>query len=177
MELFGSQIESIYLIVLIVSSLLTVLYIFFGDIIEGMSESTGFLNPTLILSFFTFLSAIGYILEKLTPFGTSAVLGISIILALALDTLLNYFVLIPLSNAEESLVYTEDSLKGRVGRVITSIPKDGFGEVLIESYSGAVAKSAVSFDNIDIASGENILVIDVINGVLHVTIQESFDDY
>ena len=83
-------------------------------------------------------------------------------------TLLNLFILIPLSQAESTLAYSEQDLKGRVGKVIVSIPSDGFGEVMIEGNGGNIAKSAVSFEAVDIEYGSTVLVIDVIKGVLHV---------
>lgn len=158
-------IQSVYLTALIISGALTVLYIFFGDIAEAALD---FLNPTLILAFVTFLSAAGYLLELLTPLSSLVILLLSIVVALILDTLLNIFVLVPMSNAEESLVYTSDSLKGRVGTVLIPIPKDGFGEVLLKSSSGTISKPATSFENLPISEGEKVLVIDVKDGVLHV---------
>lgn len=165
MELFGYPIQTIYLTTLIVSGAFTVLYIFFGDIAEAALD---FLNPTLILAFLTFLSASGYLLEQITSLNSLVILFISIVIAFILDILLNIFVLVPLSSAEESLVYTSDSLKGRVGTVLIPIPQDGFGEVVIKSSSGTISKPAVSFENEVIAEGQKVLVIDVKDGVLHV---------
>lgn len=54
MTLFGMPIETIYLILLIASGSLTILYLFFGDVLEGLGEAAGFLNPILILAFITF---------------------------------------------------------------------------------------------------------------------------
>ena len=176
MELFGAPIESIYLITLIISGVITVLYILFGDFLEGVAEATHFLNPTLILAFLTFFSASGYLWEVLTPLNSLLIILISILIGILLDTLLNVFVLIPLSSAEESLVYTEESLKGRIGKVILSVPKDGFGEVVIESNSGNIAKPAASFDDLPIPEGRQVLVIDIKSGVLYVTPHESFDE-
>lgn len=176
MELFGTPIEAIYLTTLIISGIITVLYLLFGDILEGVAEATGFLNPTLILAFATFFSASGYILELLTPLNSILIIIISITIAIILDFLLNVFVLIPLASAEESLVYTEESLKGRIGKVILSVPKDGFGEVVIESNSGNIAKPATSFDNLPIPEGSQVLVIDIKSGILYVTPHESFDE-
>lgn len=175
MELFGTPIESIYLTTLIISGLITVLYILFGDVLEGVAEATGFLNPTLILSFVTFFSASGYLFEQLTPLNSNLIIAISGVIALILDVLLNVFVLVPLASAEESLVYTEESLKGRIGKVIISVPEDGFGEVVIESNSGNIAKPAASFDDLSIKEGSQVLVVDVKSGVLYVTPHESFD--
>lgn len=165
MELFGVPVQTVYLTTLIVSGALMVLYIFFGDIAEAALD---FLNPTLILAFVTFLSASGYLLELITPLNSLVILFIAILIASVLDTLLNFFVLVPMSSAEESLVYTSDSLKGRVGRVLIPIPEDGFGEVVLKSSSGTISKPARSFENQLIAEGEKVLVIDVKDGVLHV---------
>jgi len=168
MTLFGTSIETIYLILLITSGSLTILYLFFGDVLEGIGEATGFLNPVLILAFITFFSAAGYILEFVTSMNSFLIMGIAAIAALLLDVILNVFVLIPMSSAEQSLSYTEKSLEGRVGKVIIPVPDQGFGEVVIENYSGMISKPAASFEDIPIPEGEEVLVIEVKNGVLYV---------
>ena len=167
MTLFGTSIETIYLVTLIVSGAITLLYILFSDFLDGIAEAIGF-NPTLLLAFVTFFSASGYILERVTSFHSYIIIAVSILIALILDTLLNVFVLIPLSSAEQSLVYTEDSLKGRVGRVIIPIPEQGYGEVVIESNSGMISKPAVSYKGAMVEEGTTVLVIEVENGVLSV---------
>lgn len=168
MELFGLSLSQIYLIVLLVGGAITLIYILFGDVLEGIGEGVPFLNPTIILVFLIFLSAIGYSLESLTTFHSLIIVGISALGSFLLTTLLNVFVLVPLSSAEESLAYTEESLKGRLGKTIIPIPKDGFGEVLIENKSGRIAKAAASFDNTDIGEGITVLVIDIKDGILYV---------
>jgi membrane-bound ClpP family serine protease len=100
----------------------------------------------------------------------------SVVLSFILVILLNVFVLTPLSAAEESIVYSNESLKGRVGEVIITIPVDGFGEVLMKSTSGTIAKSAMSFNNHPIQQGEKVLIIDVQNGVLYVTPYEEIEN-
>ncbi|GIN92181.1 putative membrane protein YuaF [Siminovitchia terrae] len=168
MTLFGMPIETIYLILLIVSGSLTILYLFFGDVLEGLGEATGFLSPILILAFITFFSAGGYILELLISLNSFLIMGIAAITAFLLDIILNVFVLVPMSSAEQSLSYTEKSLEGRIGKVIISIPEKGFGEVVIESYSGMISKPAASFEDMEIPEGSEVLVIEVKDGVLHV---------
>lgn len=168
MTLFGMSLETFYLFLLIVSGSLTLLYLFFGDFLEALDELPGFLSPVLILAFITFFSAGSYILEKATTLNSFVIMIISAIGAILLDVLLNVFVLIPMKSAEQSLSYTEKSLEGRVGKVIIPIPEQGFGEVVIESYSGMISKSAVSVDDVPIAEGTEVLVIDVKNGALYV---------
>lgn len=176
MELFGAPIQSVYLITLIVAGGLTLLYILFNDILEALAEALP-VSPALILAFITFFSASGYLFELVTSLNSYLIIAISIIIAFILDTLLNVFVLVPLSSAEESLAYTTKSLRGRVGKVIIPIPIDGYGEVLLKSNSGTVAKAAKSFKGDPIGEGESVLVVDVQSGVLHVVVHESQEDY
>ena len=168
MELFGYSLESIYLVVLIVSGAITVFYLLFGDVIEGAAEAFGVFNPTTILAFITILSGSGYLFESLTSFTSFLIVLISAAIAIVVSFFLHFFILVPLKSAEESLVYTEESLGGRVGKVIIPIPADGFGEVVIESFSGMISKPAASYDNIPIQEGNRVLIIDVVNGVLQV---------
>ncbi|WP_249870245.1 hypothetical protein [Oceanobacillus saliphilus] len=177
MTIFGYPMESLYLILLVIAGLLTVLYIFFGDIAEGISESVFFLNPAVILAFIVLFAASGYVLEFITSFSSIMIIIISILIAFVLVTLLNVFILIPMSSAEESLGYTEESLKGRVGKIIIPVPKDGFGEIVIENKSGMISKTAASYDNEIIDEGQHVLVIEVEKGILYVVPYEFDLDY
>ncbi|WP_332275691.1 NfeD family protein [Bacillus velezensis] len=174
MDIFHLPLETVYLYTLIISGSLTLLILFFQDVFHGLSEAipVSFLNPALILSFLTIFSASGYIGEIAAPLSSSVIALLSFVLSVLLVSLLHFFVLVPLSSAEESLAYRETDLKGRVGRVITSVPKDGYGEVIIEGIGGAISKSAVSFEQEQIKYGTAVLVIDVKDGVLFVTPHE-----
>ena len=173
MEIFGTSIENIYLFILIISGLLTIMYLFFGDFLEAFGDFSPFFNPALILAFITFLSATAYILELVTSLSSMAILIIAGIIAFILAAVLNIFVFVPIRSAEESLSYTEDSLKGRVGKIILTIPVDGYGEIIIESKSGTISKPAASYENEEIPEGKQVLVIDVKDGVLFVTPYEN----
>ncbi|MGE6629804.1 hypothetical protein [Bacillus sp. NPDC077027] len=173
-ELFGLSLQTLYLYILIISGILTLIFVFFGDVLDGLFEAVPlpFLQPTLILAFFTFFSAGGFIIEKTGIIGSLLGATLSAVIAVILVTCLNIFVLIPLSSAEESLSYTEADLKGRTGEVIVSVPKDGFGEVLLTSNSGKISKPAKSFDQEEIPYGTSVLVVEVKKGVLSVTPNE-----
>lgn len=179
MELFGLPIATIYLYGLIISGILTFLYVLFADVlhIDTGDGALHFLNPVLVFAFVTILSGSGYLLERLSSLNSWITLGISAVISFILVTLLNVFVLVPLSSAEESLVYKESDLRGRIGTVITPIPIDGFGEVMIESASGRIAKPASSFDGEQIANGESVLVVQVKNGVLEVTAHRELESF
>lgn len=177
MIIVGYPIETIYLFALLFGGVLTFFYLFFSDVLEGIFEflPDGILSPTTILAFITFIGASGYLFEKFTSFQSLLIFIFSFCIALICVLILHYFVLVPLSQAEESLAYREEDLIGRIGRVITSVPVDGFGEVLIEGKSGTIAKPAKSIDNHEIKAEQNVIVVDIQNGVLIVQIYQLLD--
>ncbi|MFP3509263.1 hypothetical protein SB775_06270 [Peribacillus sp. SIMBA_075] len=172
MELFGVPLETVYLYGLIIFGGLTFLFILFNDIFSGL-ELPDILNPTLIFSFLTVFFSCGFLLESLTGLNDVMIAVISLLISFTIVTLLNVFVLIPISSAEESLTFHDNDLRGRVGRVLTSVPVDGFGEVLIESISGSIAKTAASYKNEGIVSDTKVLIIEVKNGVVYVMPHEN----
>lgn len=174
MELFGLPIVQVYLYALIISGLVTILYVFFSDIAGGIGDGSPFLDPAIILSFITFTSAAGYILELIVDWHSGVVLGVAIAIAVVLDILLYFFVLLPLSSAEVSLAYTDESLAGQVGRVIVPIPIDGYGEIVIETINGRINKRAAGYENTAIDYGKEVLIIEVENGTFIVKEYEPF---
>lgn len=171
MELFGYSLQTLYVIGLIVGGCGTLIYVLLSDVLEGIFEfiSDGIFNLTLVLSFVTICSASGYLLESFTNVNSFIIFIVSALVALLLVSLLHIFILVPLASAEATLAYSDEDLKGRMGQVITSIPVSGFGEVLIRAYSGNIAKSATSFENVAIPAGKEILIIDVQDGVVQVS--------
>ncbi|RSK25782.1 hypothetical protein EJF36_02100 [Bacillus sp. HMF5848] len=167
--------ESIFLWGLIIAGATTVIYILLSDILDGFFDwiPFDFLNPSLILSFLSIFFASGYIFVRFTAFSDFMSIVIAFGIAFIIAVLLHFFVFIPLKSAEASLTYSDDDLKGRIGSVITGIPVDGFGEVVIKSSSGTISKSAQSFENVEIPYGHDVLIVDVKNGVLQVTPYET----
>lgn len=156
------------MVVLIFVGLGTILYMFFGDVAEGIGEGLPILNPSVILSFITMMAATGYILEKLAWFSSGINFVVAVILGAILSTLFYLFILVPLKSADVSLAYTEESLGGQLGKVIVPIPVDGFGEVVIESASGMISKRATGFNNEAIDYDTTVLIVEVKEGTLFV---------
>lgn len=171
--MFGVALSTVYLTIVIAIGLCMVLYLFFADVADGVAEGIPFLDPAVILAFITATAAAGYILEIFSELSHLVIFLISIVISFIFTALLYYFFLVPLRSAETSLTYTEESLAGQTGRVITPIPVDGFGEVLIETVSGNIHKRAASYNQEDIPYGQEILVIEVMNGTLYVQAYES----
>lgn len=175
MTLFGYAIQDLYLWILIIAAILTVVVLLFGDLLDGIFESIPFLHPVLVLSFFIFLSAMGYVLEWFMDWSSLIILIISSILSIIFVTLLHLFVLVPIRSAEQSWGYSEEALIGSVGTAIVSIPIDGYGEVMVQWKSGVISKPAVSYDNEAIARDERVLIIEIKDGVFYVSPYQSLD--
>lgn len=161
-------IEQWYMYSLIFLAICMILYLLFGDIADGLGEGIPFFNPTVILAFLTFFAALGFIIETLTSLNSILIGIISAVISIVLDILMYYFILIPLKSAEVSMVYTEESLGGQVGKVIVPIPVDGFGEVMLETINGIISKRATSYDNVAIAYDSKVLIVEVKEGTLYV---------
>lgn len=175
MTLFGYAMQDLYLWIIIIAAILTVIILLFGDLLDAIFESIPFLHPVLILSFFIFLSAIGYCLEWVTDWSSLLILIIAAVAGLIFVTLLHLFVLLPLRSSEQSWGYTEESLVGSLGTTTVTIPIDGYGEVIIQRKSGVISRPAVSYDKEEIPQGERILVIEIKEGVLHVSPYQTLD--
>ncbi|MGE7932988.1 hypothetical protein [Viridibacillus arvi] len=172
MELFGIAIQQVYLYSLIIFAVCMVLFLFFGDVIDGVGEGIPFFNPAVILSFLTFFAAIGFIFESLTSFSSIVIIAFATIISTVLSVLLYFFILLPLKSAEVSMAYTDESLAGQIGKVIVPIPVDGFGEVVIETVNGLISKRAVGFDNEEIEYNQQVLIVEVKEGTVYVRAYE-----
>lgn len=166
--MFGVELQTIYLTVLILFGCLTIVYILFSDMLDGVLESIPFFEPAVMLAFITIFSASSYLLERFSPITSLVVVIISCIISALLSAFIYFFILSPLKSAEVSLAYTEESLGGQVGKVIVPIPKDGYGEIMIETVNGIISKRATGFDNEVIDYDEHVLIIEAKEGTVYV---------
>lgn len=167
--MFGFSLSAIYLTILIVVGSMTLLYIAFADLADGIAEGIPFVDPAVILSFISVASASGYLFERYTTFTSIIGFIVSCIIAAIVTALLYFFLLVPLRSAEVSLAYTDASLEGQTARVIIPIPLDGYGEIVIESVNGIISKRAASYHGENIAYDAKVLIIEVKEGTAFVT--------
>ncbi|MEK4424664.1 hypothetical protein [Solibacillus sp. FSL K6-1523] len=170
--LFGFSIELIYLTILIGIGCLTVVYLLFADVADGALDGIPFLDPAVILSFITLISAAGYLFERFFSFSSGVNLIIAIIIACIFTALIYYFLLVPLRSAEVSLAYTDESLEGQVGKIIVPVPLNGFGEMVIESVNGIISKRTASYHGVEIPYDTQVLIIEMKDGTAFVAIYE-----
>ncbi|WP_460235419.1 NfeD family protein [Bacillus cereus] len=169
MQLWGMDIQTIYLYALIICGSLSLLYMLFGDLLHaiGGDISPGsVLNPTVVLSFFAILGASGYIFETTSSMASITILVISTLIALVLVSIIHFFILAPLSKAEQNTASRMEDSKGKVGEVIITIPEDGLGEVLLKSKFGNNGQPAKSSDNSEIPEGSQVKVVGIEDGVV-----------
>ncbi|MFC7687182.1 hypothetical protein [Ureibacillus sp. GCM10028918] len=171
--LFGAELHTVYLFTLIIVGCITILYLFFSELFDGLFEGIPFVDPAVILSFITITSAGGFLLEKFANLSSSLILIFACILSAIITSLIYFFILVPLKSAEVSLAYTEESLGGQVGKVIVPIPVDGFGEIIIETVNGIISKRATGFENESIEYDEQVLIIEAKEGTVYVKKYES----
>lgn len=173
MLLFGAEIHTVYLFTLIIAGCITIVYLFFSELFDGVFEGIPFVDPAVILAFITITSAAGFLLEKFTNLSSAFNLIIACILSVIITSLIYFFILVPLKSAEVSLAYTEESLGGQVGKVIVPIPADGYGEIVIETVNGIISKRATGFENEPIEYDEQVLIIETKEGTVYVKKYES----
>lgn len=163
MEIFGYPIESIYLAALILGVILTILYFFVGEVLEGLMDiaGDGIINSITFIGYITLIGGVGYVLETVTFMGSGNIFVINLVVSLVIVVLVNFFIILPVKRSEKNISYSVQELKGTTGEVFTSIPVDGFGEIIIPRAHGTMSKPAKSFDGDPLPEGTKILVIDI----------------
>ena len=158
--------EQLYFFGLLICGGLTVLYALLGEILDF--EIDGIFSPFILLIFGTFTAASGYLLETYTDLEGFIVLILALAISFFLSFLTYNFVLIPLKGAQQSLSFEEKSLEGMVATVITTIPIDGFGEILIRNETGSIPKTATSLENEVIMAGTTVMIMEITDRVAKV---------
>lgn len=171
MLVFGLSMEQLYMYILLGAGAITVLYVFFGDI-ANRGKALPVLSPAVVLTFITFGSAIGFLMETATEFNQWTVLAIAAGAAAFLDLLLYCFIFLPLSSAAAS-THSEEALPGQLGQVIIPIPADGCGEVVLERCTGRVSRRATGYNSEAITQDAKVIIIEVSDGILYVQSQNS----
>ena len=165
---------TLYWVLLIVSLVLAILFLLIGDIFHGILD--GFIHPLLVLGTLAVISGTGVILTHYTRLSAGIVFAIGLGLGIIAYILIYYFLVIPISHAETSSVHSARDYEGLIAEVTTAIPATGYGEILIASPTGSRSETARSFDNMNIPSGERVVVVQVdTEGVCFVSPME--DDY
>jgi len=150
--------------------------VFLGDIISNAVDgildflSADILQPMVLATAITTLGGSGILLSKYSSFNNVFVLLISAVIAVMLSVIVFFAYVKPMKNSENSTGFSIQELQGRMGQVIVPIPSHGFGEVLLRVGAGHTNQIAASFDQQDIAENARVVVVEVRDDVLYVSL-------
>jgi membrane protein implicated in regulation of membrane protease activity len=148
----------------------TLLALFVGDLLEGVLDAfdglDAFLDPLSFLAGVTAFGGAGVILDVSTGLGSGATAVLAAGLGLALAVVMHFVYVRPMRESENSMGFSVQDYRGKIGEVLTTVPSNGYGEVLITIGHSNTFRDAASFHNIEIPSGTRIVVVDVRDGDL-----------
>ncbi len=162
----GVALETIYWYTLLTCAGIAVFLLVFGDIFDF----DGPIDPILIVPWLTFTSLFGYLGERLTELDSLFLLISSGAIATVLVFLLNFYVRMPMKNAESTLSASEKTLEGQMAIVVTPIPLKGMGRSIKKcDWFDYATCMLLCPQSSPAKQGEQVLIIEVKERVCYVT--------
>ncbi|MHB1004164.1 MAG: NfeD family protein [Chloroflexota bacterium] len=136
------------------------------DVDGGMHVSP--LNSATVAAFSAALGAIG--LLSLKSGGLAPWFSFVVALVGALFIAMGMFVLVirPLYRSQSDSTVSTADLLGRAGRVLTTIPGSGVGEIGLVADGSRLQMPAISHDGTDIPAGQHVSILQIQKGVARV---------
>lgn len=150
-----------YWYVFIGGGALTLLAFLFGDFVEGILD--GIFHPILIFGGLTIFGISGLALTSRTDLSSTSVLFVALIIAISAYIAMYFFVVLPMSKTEHSILLRLEDLKGMEAEIITPIPEGGYGEITVTMKSGIKSLPARSATGQPIDRGVQIFIYDIVD--------------
>lgn len=155
--------------------LFTLATLLFGELLSGWTDSLAghpiaFLQPIVWVGGLTAFGGTGILLMHYSPFNSLVALMLAILSSILLSILIWLLYVKPMMRSENSTGFSMKELTGRIGEVTVSIPEGGYGEVMIKVGAGYTNQIAAAFQGPAIADGQRIVVIEVKEQVLLVSL-------
>ncbi|EOH99101.1 hypothetical protein UAY_01878 [Enterococcus moraviensis ATCC BAA-383] len=162
----GIPIETIYLYTLFICAGIAVLLVIFGDVFDF----DGPIDPMLAIPWLAFTSLFGYLGEYLLGWNHLTLFVVSAVLASILVFFLNFYLLMPMKNAESTISISEKDMEGNIATVVTPIPVSGMGEIQLKSVTGSISRPAAFYapQEQPIECGAQVLIIEIKERVCYV---------
>lgn len=162
----GIPIDTIYIYVLIGCAVIAFLLVLFGDIFHF----DGPIDPMLIIPWLAFTSLFGYLGDSFFTLSHLTVFIISAAISAFVVFLLNFYILMPMKNAESTISISEKDMEGNIATVITPIPIKGMGEISFSSVTGSISRPATFYrpQEEQLDRGEQVLIIEIKERVCYV---------
>lgn len=141
-----------------------------GHIFSGLGNfmAHGVLDPVVIGGALTSFGGTGILLTEYSTVHPALIFILALMAAILLSLLIFLAYVKPLRNSENSTGFSIHDLSGKIGEVITPVPANGYGEVLVKIGAGNTNQIAASFDHEEIQSGTRVVVVEVKNDTLYV---------
>lgn len=147
----------------------TIVSVIFGDLFGGIFDGFEYIQPMTLVGSITIFGGMGILLMEYTSLEKFLIIILAILISLFLSVLMYFFYIKPMNQAENSTGYSIMDHVGNIGEVITPIPPDGYGEILIKVGAGNTNEIAGSYEGVEIESGVRVVVVEVKDGTLYVS--------
>ena len=144
-----------------------VLLSFFADtMLDFDGFGAFFLQPKLIAVFLTVTGGVGIILTSRYEGALAAglILLFSVLGGLFVAGLIYRCVILPLKKRENTSAFRKEDTIGKTAKVVSTIPKGGFGKIRYSVSGSVVTGPARSEDDSDVRTGENVFILDIDKG-------------
>jgi hypothetical protein len=160
--------------------LFTLASLLFGEVLSGWADTLAghpiaFLQPVVWVGGLTAFGGLGILLLHYSSLSAVLDLLLAAFAALLLSILTWLFYVKPMSRSEISSGFSMKELAGRIGEVTVAIPRIGYGEVMIKAGPGFTNQVAAGFQGAAIAAGLRVVVVEVRDGVLFVSLFDEKD--
>lgn len=157
--------------------LFAVISLIFGDVLsdifDGIFDAVSFdhadfIHPMVIVGGITVFGGSGILLSQYTRLEPSMVAWLSLLSALIISAVVYFAYVKPMKNSENSTGFSVQDLVGKIGEVVTPVPGNGCGEILIRIGAGNTNQIAASLDGEELSMGTRVVVGEVKDHVLYV---------
>jgi hypothetical protein len=142
-----------------------------GHAVHGASPLNGF----TLMAFLCWFGGTGYLLHEAGGFSVALVLLFSAISGLAGASLVFWFLVKVLMPKERTLEAEDTEIVGMIGRLSTTLPAQGFGEMLYSQNGARRCATVRSEDHSPMERGAEVLVMRYERGVAYVRRWEEFE--
>jgi hypothetical protein len=139
------------------------------------SHAASPLNGFTLMAFLCWFGGTGYLLHDAGVFSVALVLLVSAISGMAGASLVFWFLVKVLMPKERTLEPEDTAIVGMVGRLNTTVPANGFGEMLYSQNGARRCVTVRSEDRLPMERGAEVLVMRYERGVAYVRHWEEFD--
>ncbi|MBB6671128.1 NfeD family protein [Cohnella nanjingensis] len=158
-------------------ALMAIVTLVFGDLLGGATgwfewlsiDGHHLFQPVVLAGGITVFGGAGLLMHRYSPLSALGVYASAIVIAVAIAIAMYFVYVRPMKASENSVGFSMNDLEGKRAEVLTSIPADGCGEVLVKIGAGLTNQIAESFDKEDVPSGTEVVIVRVRGEVVYVS--------